>query len=306
MDIRHLEYFLQVVKDKSITKAARNLFLTQPALSKTIKNLEEDLGLTLFVKTPRGIEPTDCGIQLANSAAPLVNAFGHIQEQLHDLSELKTGQVDIGVGPLFGFAYICEIMAKFRELYPNIEVVPHVLSSKKMATMLHNYELDIAISHISNLQPKQEGTYDRVKYVLVDEEEMAVICNKNHQLCKNSTANIVDLRDEPLNICSHDYAVHDIVGQFCYNAGFNPKINFVCNSMELLVDMTVSSNSVCILPRPYLERLAICFPDSKILPFDPVLPLSIYLMMREGSYNSYSSLALGSFIEKYFHASHHM
>lgn len=296
MDIRQLEYFLQIVKDKSITKAAENLYITQPALSKAIKNLEEGLEVELYIKTPHGIELTEYGIQLAESAAPLVNAFNHIQEQLHDVSEHKKGHVNIGVGPMFGFAYISAILSSFRKQYPNIEVNLHILSAKKIKAMLPNYELDIGIFN----KPQLGDNLENMNYVLIHQDVMVAVCNKNHHLSQKPYINMSDLRNETFNICSGDYAMHDTIIEYCHQASFDPKINFECNSIELLLDMTASGKGICLLPRPYVKRISICFPSNRILMFKPAIPWTSCMATRYDAYSSYSSMVLSNFIKKYF------
>lgn len=296
MDIRALNYFLQVVKDRNITKAAETLFITQPALSKAIKNLENELGVRLLIKTSRGVEPTDCGIQLAESAAPLINAFNHITEQLHDLSELKKGQVSIGVGPTFGFAYMCDILSSFQELYPNIDVKIHIVSAKQIKAMLNNYELDLGIFN----DPMHNNGNENYEYTPIYQDTMALVCNEDHPLSKQHCVDFANLHNESFNLYTEEFALHTMILQHCHNAGFEPKINFLCNAIEILLDLTASGNGICILPRPYAVKIMTCFPKNRIISFAPSIPWVSSLVRRKGAYQSYSSLALGSFIQHYF------
>lgn len=296
LDMRQLKYFLQVIKDKSITKAAKNLFITQPALSKSLKNMEDELGVELLIKRSSGTEPTDCGVRLAEYVTPLVDSFNHIEDQLQDFLELQKGNVSIGCGPTFGFPYINTIISQFHELYPNIEVTMHVTSARIIKGMLKNYELDIGIFS----EPQQDDDSIDLKYPAIHPGEMVVVCNIDHPLAQQRSIRLTDLKNETFNLFSSDFALHTMAINHCRNAGFEPRINFTCNSIELLLDMTASGNGICFLPRPYAEKISACFPTNHILPFDPPIPWVFYLATRQNSYQSYSALTLGNFIQRYF------
>ena len=101
MDVRSLLQFLQIAKDGSYTKAAANLYLAQPTLSKTIHNLEDELGVPLFQKDKQRIELTEHGRRLVEIATPIVNDFQQIPQWLHDRDGMCIGSASIGVTPSF-------------------------------------------------------------------------------------------------------------------------------------------------------------------------------------------------------------
>ena len=296
MDIRELKYFLQVMRDQNITKAADNLFITQPALSKTIKKLESELGVDLLVKTSKGSIPTNSGIQVAEFAAPLVNAFSQMEEQLQALLNAKKSAVTIGVGPTFGFSYINAIISKFHEVYPNIDVSLRVDSAQNICTKLKNYELDICIFN----EHQYTKELSSLNHITLHKDEMVIVCNKNHPLARREKLSLQDFANEEFNLCSNDFALYDMSISAFHEAGFDPKINFICNSFEILLDMTAAGNGICFLPRPYVERILVCFPNNTTLHLDPPVPWVLYLATVQNAYQSYSTITFSNFIQKYF------
>src|SRR5690625_2189215 len=91
MDIRHLEYFTKVAKHLNFTKAASTLHISQPSLSKTIKSMEDELGVPLFYRSFRQLELTDAGEALLHNAKNVLGAYQNLTNELNDVMNLKKG-----------------------------------------------------------------------------------------------------------------------------------------------------------------------------------------------------------------------
>src|SRR5690625_977138 len=96
MDIRHLEYFTEVAKHLNFTKAASTLHISQPSLSKTVKSMEDELGVPLFNRSFRHLELTDAGKALLHNAKHVLHAYQNLTNELNDVMNLKKGEIRIG------------------------------------------------------------------------------------------------------------------------------------------------------------------------------------------------------------------
>src|SRR3954466_12733662 len=100
MDIHHLEYFSEVAKHLSFTKAASTLHVSQPSISKAIKSIEEELGVPLFYRSSKELKLTDAGKAVLVNAQRVLVAFGNLTSELSDIMEIKKGEIRVGIPPI--------------------------------------------------------------------------------------------------------------------------------------------------------------------------------------------------------------
>lgn len=113
--------FFVVAKFKSMTKAAELLYVSQPAVSKSIKNLEEQLGTHLFNRTSKGLEPTAEGELLYERIRPILIALQNVENELTEYKELDMGEVRIGVSSVLTKCILLEALGQFKAKYPNVK-----------------------------------------------------------------------------------------------------------------------------------------------------------------------------------------
>lgn len=122
LELRQLQFFIEVAKHKSITKAAENMHISQPALSKSIMALEEELGMTLIIRSNKTSDLTDAWKVVMEYAQKMNVLIEEMRTSLNDLTNLARGQINIGLPPFIGSLFFPRVMAKFHRAYPNIEL----------------------------------------------------------------------------------------------------------------------------------------------------------------------------------------
>ncbi|QJW48422.1 LysR family transcriptional regulator [bacterium BFN5] len=120
MDIRNLEYFIEVARQKSFSKAAEAIHISQPSVSKAIKELETQWGITLFYRNTKNIELTDSGAVILEQAQQIVSAFNHITIQLDGLKRMQTGKIHIGLPPITAVTTFAKLLKAFKSEYPKL------------------------------------------------------------------------------------------------------------------------------------------------------------------------------------------
>ena len=122
MDFHHLKYFVEVADKKSFSKAARTLHISQSAISRTIKALEEELGVVLFMRNAKAVELTDAGTIFLSHAKRVVFMFEHLKTDFENEFKLEQGTILIGLPPITGAPIFANLLGAFKQEYPQIEL----------------------------------------------------------------------------------------------------------------------------------------------------------------------------------------
>ncbi|MHB8171392.1 MAG: selenium metabolism-associated LysR family transcriptional regulator [Thermincolia bacterium] len=143
MNIKQLESFILVAEKKNFTRAAKQLFMTQPAISFQIKSLEEQLGIQLFERLDKAVGLTDAGRMILPEAKKIQASYEKIRDSISELKGLKRGHLIIGASTIPGEYLMPHIIGKFKNLHPQIDVVLHIASTSKVVEMLLNREIHL-------------------------------------------------------------------------------------------------------------------------------------------------------------------
>ena len=145
MELRLLRYFLTVTKEQSFTKAAEQLHITQPTLSRQMAAFEEDLGITLFIRNGKKISLTDEGILLKRRALEILNLEERTLEELKGKEEVVEGTITIGCGEFAAVETLAKICKTYKEKYPLVQIVLHTATADAVYEMMNKGLVDIAL-----------------------------------------------------------------------------------------------------------------------------------------------------------------
>ncbi|MGL5239016.1 MAG: LysR family transcriptional regulator, partial [Plesiomonas shigelloides] len=122
MNLRELRYFIEVVKNNGFGRATETLHVTQPAISRAIKQLEDELGGELLIRESRGVRLTERGRILLRYAENILQQENNLHIEMNDTSEEITGVLKVGLPPIIGAVYFPEILFTFRKRCPKVEL----------------------------------------------------------------------------------------------------------------------------------------------------------------------------------------
>ena len=120
MEMKHLQYFIEVTRAGSFTHAAEKLYMTQPAISRIIKSLEDELEASLFIRSRKKLSLTDAGKILYEHAQVMEKQFQALRLELESLSFLKKGHIRIGLPSIIDSVFFSKLIASFHKEYPDI------------------------------------------------------------------------------------------------------------------------------------------------------------------------------------------
>jgi DNA-binding transcriptional LysR family regulator len=195
MEFRVLRYFLTVAREGSITKAADFLHVTQPTLSRQLKDLEQELGKKLFIRSSHSVILTDEGMLLRNRAEEIVNMVDKLEAEFSSMEETIGGDVYIGGGETEAMKHIARVAKDVQLRYPNIRYHLYSGNEEDITERLDKGLLDFGIL----IQPADISKYN---YLNIPAKDVwGVVMRKDSPLAVKETIQAVDLLNVPL-ICS--------------------------------------------------------------------------------------------------------
>lgn len=292
MDTTHLEYFIEVARQKNFSKAAETLHISQPSVSKAIKDLEAQLGVTLLYRNTRTVELTDAGELILEQALQVVSSVNNITAQLEGLTKLQSGKINIGLPPITGITSFSTLLGTFKKNYPNIQIRLYEFGAKKIEAAIHDGLLDLGIS----TPPKDSSLYESICF---SRDPLRVVLNPDHALARCDAIDFAMLRQESFVLYDHDFRLHDMIIDRCKQAGFSPKIAFETAQRELMVQIVAANLGIALLPGEICRDFDSSTVISRPLA-DPQLYLELALVWKKGRYLSHAVREMLSFARTIF------
>lgn len=194
MDIRLLKYFLMVAQEGNVTKAAEKLHITQPTLSRQLRQLEDDLGISLFLRGKRNITLTQAGLLLKRRAEEMVSLAERTEQEFRDQFNLVRGEIFIGSGEVGAMHLLAKIMHSFRQEYPQVKFHMYSGNADDIMERIDNGLLDLGLL----TEPVDVEKYEKLR--LPSKERWGVLMRSDSPLAEKEYLEPADLAGLPLLI----------------------------------------------------------------------------------------------------------
>ncbi|HPE16211.1 MAG TPA: LysR substrate-binding domain-containing protein [Oscillospiraceae bacterium] len=291
MDIRVLRYISEIAKTGSLTRAASNLYISQPALSKALKKAEEDLDCQIFRRNGTTLDLTDAGEVVLAHARLIIAQYEIMGESILDIKKLKTGHTSLGIPAIVSLLFFPPMIVEFRKRYPGIDLQIYEFGGVGLADRVIKGEIDVAIGMRPILR-------DELSEIPIFRNEVGLSMRKEHFLAGKEKIKIRDLENVPIVTFNKDFMAHVLLMERFHEAGFEPTADFLSIQCDIMMEMARLSNTVCILPKPILEYYG--HPDMKIATFEPEFTWELCMIFRKNGYLSRATKTLIAFIQNQF------
>ncbi len=278
MDLRYLEPFVAVAEELHFGRAANRLHMSQPPLSRQIRQLEEELGVQLLVRGRHGVRLTPAGrsfLEEARATLARAEAAARIARRVAEgqVGRLRVGHVDAGSSEL-----LPGVLRALHERAPDVRLVVEENTSEALAEAVEAGELDVAFVRPPVARPNLASE-------AVDEEEFVVAVPDRHRLAEAETVELAALAEEPFILPPRilNRVFHDCVMDACEEAGFRPNVAdeaFPASSVMLLVAAGVGISMVPALTAEHLCQRGVTF---RPINDPPVLGLNLVWRPTEAS-----------------------
>ncbi|GLX67186.1 LysR family transcriptional regulator [Paenibacillus glycanilyticus] len=231
MEFLQLKYFQAVARHEHITKAAKELNVSQPSLSNSINRLEKRLGVPLFERQGRHVKLNAFGKTYLRRVERAFLELEEGEREITDMAGLEHGTVSISVT----LPYVLPTMLKeFLTLHPHVRIIQHQLGSAlEIKNELDNAEIDFCISSTAITGPD-------IEWLTLAEEELCLTVPKGHRFASRSSIALSEAANEPFIALASHSNFRKITDDFCRKAGFEPRIAFEleeASSVQTLVEM---------------------------------------------------------------------
>ena len=236
MTITQLIYFTTVVKTNNISKAAKQLYVSQAAVSFSIKELEKEFNTTLFVRYNNQIVLTDEGHHLYKLAINLLQDYDNTVEDMKGYIK-KSSVLKIGVPPMLGSFIVPSIIQEFAVANPNVEVQLMELGSVANQKAIIDRELScgFTIKYKDNID-------NSLDYIKVDSTSLFFAINKNSPLSKKKTISINDIKNTPLILMKEDSLQSTLIQSEFAKHNLTPNIKIRTNQLYTIRELLLGNN----------------------------------------------------------------
>ncbi len=280
MDIRQLSYFIEVAKHQSFTKAAQALHVTQPTLSKMVKNLEIEMEVSLFDRSSRKVRLTDAGEVVFIQAQKIVNSLDDLSSSLYDIMNLNKGKITIGLPPVISTLFFPTIIAEFQSRYPDVSVLLVEDGAKKVEEKVADGEVDLGFVML----PVDAERFDVIPFV---SQEIKLLVHEDHPLADRETRDLIDFKDDPFLLLSKEFTLNGRTVEFCRSEGFEPKVAYESSQWDFIVGMVEKNLGVTLMPKLICDRVK--YGPFKTISLTQTFPWRLGIIMAKNRYVPYVS-----------------
>jgi len=239
MELRHLRYFTAVADAGSVSRAARRLYVTQPALSRQIQDLERDLACRLFDRLGRRIVLTRDGNELLERTRRLLADADALRERARALVGGEAGVLRIGAPPQFIEAALPEVLTRYASVYPGIEVELIEDGGSALLRRVQQGELHLAVGLLRTGGLQGQPLYPN---------RVLAVMQRRHRLASRNTLTVTELTENPLLLLGYDFQTRVLFDEACQAAQFEPSVRLESRSPQSLVALAGAGHGIAIVP----------------------------------------------------------
>ncbi|MDY2629701.1 MAG: LysR family transcriptional regulator [Lachnospiraceae bacterium] len=269
MNWNQLQYVITITEEKSITKAARKLFISQPSLSLSIQSLEKEIGTALFERKNGETTPTYAGSLFYEWAVSTLHSQQQLTAKMNDIAKDRRHLIRFGISPHRSILLLPEIVKQFYQDFPDCELRIEESPTYQLKKMLDNNELDFMVDI-----PNPDTLNYRNDLLAVEKILLAVPCTYlekhpeivpvdspakegstiHRTLSGAKTITLTDLSSCPFILLSPDHVIGKISRKICESTSFYPDIRLTCRNLDMAVSLVSSQLGATFVPEIYAGR----------------------------------------------------
>ncbi|MBU8710103.1 LysR family transcriptional regulator [Bacillus subtilis] len=241
MEWEQLEYFQTLARIQHVTKAAETLSITQPALSRSIVRLENQLGVPLFDRQGRSIKLNKNGERFLKRVDSIIKEFTEGKEEIQSLLKPDQGEVSLGFLHTLGTTIVPNLIGAFKNQYPNVHFQLNQSHSNQLLDKLKSGELDLCLLASFSVE-------SNIMWEPLWKEELFLFLPKNHVLATREDITLNEIANEPFVLMKEGFALRVTIDHIFEQVNINPNIVFEGEEAATIAGFVAAGLGVSILP----------------------------------------------------------
>ncbi len=255
MELRQIKYFIEVAKREHVTEAANALHVAQSAVSRQIFNLEEELGVDLFIREGRTVRLTRIGQVFMEHMEKAMNVIEDAKQEVEEYLDPDQGTLHIGFSASLASYILPTAILYFRKQYPNVKFVLNQGSHSELMEAVIKGDMNIAL--VGPLPTENE----KIKSTVLFTEDIVALLSANHPLSNRSSLKLIELRDDSFVLFPQGFVLRDVVMEGCLQRGFQPNVSFEGKDLDAIKGLVSAGLGVTLLPE---VTLVDCLPRATV------------------------------------------
>ena len=294
MELKQLEYIVEIANEQNITRAAKKLFVTQSALTQQLLKLERELKTPLFYRSRNNWHLTAAGEVYIDNARKILQIKQNTYRAISDITHVHEDNLSIGFAPGRGVAMFANVYPAFHELYPDVTVYP---SENMVVNLLHYIKegkMDIGLTTL----PEGEFAAEN-KYIELLSEKILLIVPSSYQCVKDSpeSIDIQALRDAPFVLINKESTMRPSIDAVFRKAGFSPRVLFETSDNPTILTMVDNGLCCSFMSDWYLTER---YSNIHAYPMDDMPRWSTYACYKSSNYLSDPAQTFIRMAKEYF------
>lgn len=239
LDLHHLEQFVAVARTKNFTRAAEELHLSQSALSRAIRKLEEQLGQPLFERKPREVVLTDLGELLLERAKEILQLVDDTSSLLSEAG--RHGRIRLGAIPTIAPYFLPDLLRSFADEHPDVSVIVQEDTTENLIRRCSHGEIDLAILALPVI----------ARYLEVEplfEEELFLVTSPEHALAESAEITAAAVEEHPFILLNEAHCLSDNIESFCRKQSVRPVSVERLSQLATVQELVALGHGVSLVP----------------------------------------------------------
>jgi DNA-binding transcriptional LysR family regulator len=274
MDVRNLTAFVEVVRRGGFSRAGATLHLSQSAVSKAVKAIEEELGQPLLVRLGRRVTLTDAGRVVLDRAQAVLSALHAIEDEVAEVGAVRRGHLMLGIPPMVGAAFFPPVLGDFRAAYPGVVLELREVGARSVEAAVSAGELEAG----ATVLPTDAGAFEALPLM---RDVLRAVVHPRSPLARRRSLSLRELEAVPFVLYREDFALHGHILDACRRAGFAPKVAAESSQWDFMAALVAADVGVALLPRAvceWVDRARV-----RVLPLvEPELRWDLALIWKRG------------------------